>query len=251
MRALLRGNTRFQRERLRFANRCGRENIGALYSNCDSRTGGFTGTVTWSYGNTSGITVTPTSSLTGNTFTFDLTPAANQAAGTYTVQITGTSSTLVHSVNATIVVTAPNFNVSVSGSQTVIQGNTTANNYTLTATPVNGFTGTVAWTFGTLPTGITATALATLASGNTSTFQLTAASNLAPATYSIPITATSGTLSHSLNATLVVTPFVSTFSLSITPSSQSVSHPSNGKTATATYTINVASVGAASPIRSR
>lgn len=212
------------------------------YTATATPSGGFTGTVTWSYGSTPGITVTPTSALTGNTFTFDLTPASNLAPGTYTVAITGTSSTLVHSVNATIVVTAPNFNVSVSGSQTVAPGGTTASNYTLTATPVNGFNGTVAWAFGTLPTGITATP-SNLATGNTSTFKLTAASNVTPATYSIPITATSGSISHSLNATLVVSAPAATFTLSITPSSQTVTHPSSGKTATATYTINVTSTG--------
>lgn len=129
---------------------------------------------------------------------------------------------------------APDFSVSVSGSQTVAPGGTTGN-YTLTATPSSGFTGPVTWTI-TPPAGITAS---TPAVANTASFTLTAASSLAAGTYTIPITATYGSLQHSTSATLVVSaPPAPTYTLSIAPSSQSVSRPSSG-TVTATYTVTV------------
>jgi hypothetical protein len=127
----------------------------------------------------------------------------------------------------------PDFSVSVSpGSQSVAPGGTSGN-YTLTATPTNGFSGTVSWSV-TPPSGITAS---NPASG---TFTLTAGS-ASPGTYSIPITGTSGSLVHSTSATLVVTSS-GTFSLSISPSSNTVKRPTSGSV-TATYTVTVAASG--------
>ncbi len=132
--------------------------------------------------------------------------------------------------------TTPDFSVSVSPtSQTVIQGATTGN-YTLKATPLNGFTGTVSWTLGTLPPGITASAIS--ASG---TFTLTAASTVALGTYSIPITGTSGSLSHSVSASLVVKSNA-TFTMTISPSSRTVARPSSGSVST-TYTVTLTRSG--------
>lgn len=130
---------------------------------------------------------------------------------------------------------APDFSVSVSGSQTVLPGGTSAN-YTLTATPSNGFNGTVTWSI-TPPSGITAS---TPAVANTATFTLTAPSSIAPGTYSIPITGTSGLLSHSTTATLVVS--APTFTLGITPASQSTSRPS-----VVHYTVTITPVGGFNP----
>ncbi len=134
----------------------------------------------------------------------------------------------------------PDFSVSVSGSQTVAPGGTSGN-YTLTATPSNGFSGTVNWTV-TPPSGISAsTPVPVNGSPNNATFTLTAASTLGAGTYSIPITGTSGSLTHSVNATLVVAAPVSTFSLSIVPGSQTVTRPSSGTT-TITYVVDVTAV---------
>ena len=172
----------------------------------------------------------------GNTFTFTLTAAPTLAAGTYNVPITGTSSPSQHSVNAVLTVTAPDFTPSVTGSQSVGQG-LTSKNYTLSYTAKNGFTGTVNWAI-TPPAGITATP-ANL-SGNGVTFTLTATS-IAPGTYSIPILATSGTLSHQIIASLTVTAPVPSFNLSISPSSQNVKRPTSG-TATASYGVTITPV---------
>ncbi len=129
----------------------------------------------------------------------------------------------------------PDFSVSVSpASQTVLQGGTTGN-YTLTATPSGGFTGTVSWTV-TPPTGITASAVS-----SSGTFTLTAATTLAPGSYSIPVTGTSGSLSHSTSATLVVTSN-STFTMTISPASRTVTRPSSGSVST-TYVVTLTPSG--------
>jgi hypothetical protein len=138
--------------------------------------------------------------------------------------------------------TSPDFNISLTGSpQSVTAGGAASNPYTLTATPVNGFSGTVTWTFSNVPAGITVTPPSGL-SGNSTMFTLSAASTVAAGSYSVTVTGTSGSLSHSTTASLVVNAPNSTFSLSITPSSQTVNRPSSGTT-TAAYTINVSAVG--------
>ena len=130
----------------------------------------------------------------------------------------------------------PDFSVSVApSSQTVIQGGTTGN-YTLTAMPSGGFTGTVTWSLGTLPAGITASAISA-----SRTFTLTAATTVAPGSYSIPVTGTSGSLSHSTSATLVVTSN-STFSMTIAPTSITVTRPSSGSITT-TYALTLTPSG--------
>lgn len=189
---------------------------------------GFTGTVNWTITPPAGITAS--TAAAGNTSSFTLTASPTLAAGTYTIPITGTSGTS-HSTSATLVVTAPDFTVSMSGSQTVAPG-ATSGNYTLTAKPVNGFAGTVAWTI-TPPSGITAS---TPASGNTSTFTLTASSTLAAGTYSIQVTGQSGSLQHSTTATLIVT--APSFNLSVSPASKTVTRPGS-----ATYTVTITPVG--------
>lgn len=126
---------------------------------------------------------------------------------------------------------SPDFSVTVSGSQTVTPGGTSGN-YTLTATPINGFNGAITWQVSP-PAGITASTPS--GSGDTATFTLTATSAGA-GTYSIPITATSGSTQHSTTATLVVSS--PTYSLTVTPSSQSVTRPSSGTT-TVTFSVKV------------
>jgi hypothetical protein len=137
----------------------------------------------------------------------------------------------------------PDFSTSVSpSSQSVSPGGITAN-YGLTATAMNGFSGTVNWTISP-PGGITSSSASR--SGNHVTFTLTAGATLGAGTYTIPISATSSSLIHSTSATLVVS--APSFSLSITPSSQAVRRPSTGTTS-ATYTVTVTPVGAfSSPV---
>jgi hypothetical protein len=135
---------------------------------------------------------------------------------------------------------SPDFTPSVSpGSQSVSQGGTSAN-YTLTATPSNGFSGTVAWSV-TPPSGITASAVSP-----SGTFTLTAGAKVTPGTYTISITGTSGSLQHTTSASLVVVAASNTFAISIAPGSQTVTRPTTGNTVVVTYTVTVTASAAVS-----
>ncbi|HSR08245.1 MAG TPA: hypothetical protein VLM42_13915, partial [Bryobacteraceae bacterium] len=109
------------------------------------------------------------------------------------------------------------FSLSVSPtSQSVTAGKTTGA-YTMTATALNGWTGTVTYSVtSVLPSGATA-----IISGNSITI---ATSNTTPAgSYSFTISGTDGTLTHTTTAALVVT--VPSFTISLSPGSTSVTRP--------------------------
>jgi hypothetical protein len=142
----------------------------------------------------------------------------------------------------------PDFSLSVSpASQTLPAAGGTTGNYTITATPTGGFAGTPTYTVGGLPGGATASVAS-------NTFTVTAA-GVASGTYSFTITGTSGSLTHDINASLVISqPAQPSFTISISPSSQSVSRtqsvnyavtitPQNGFTGSVTLTPSGAKTG--------
>ena len=112
--------------------------------------------------------------------------------------------------------------------------------YTVTATPLNGFTGDVSLSL----SGLTAAQASwsfvptTIAGGSgSSQLTVTTAATLAPGSYPLTITGTSGALAHEAAVTLVVTG-PQDFALSISPSSRTVK---KGKSAS--YTVTVSSQG--------
>ena len=125
----------------------------------------------------------------------------------------------------------PDFSLSVSPtSQTLPSGGGTTGNYTITKTATGGFTGTVAYDITGLPPGATASPVS-----SSNTFTVTAA-GVASGTYSFMITGTSGSLTHSINAGLVISqPAQPSFTISISPASQSVNRGN-----TASYTVTIA-----------
>jgi hypothetical protein len=125
---------------------------------------------------------------------------------------------------------SPDFSLSVSPtSQSVAPGGTTGS-YNMTATPINGWTGTVTYSVTSgLPSGATATV-----SGSAITIATTTA--VAAGSYSFTIQGTDSIHTHTTTATLVVTS--PTFSISASPSSLSVSRPG-----VATYTVTVSPTG--------
>ncbi len=130
--------------------------------------------------------------------------------------------------------TTPDFSLSVSpGSQTV-QAGQTSGNYTVTATPSNGWTGSVTYSLtSALPAGAFASITSNLISIAT-TAGVTPAGN-----YNFTISGTDGKLTHTTQATLAVTvPVAPTFNISISPSSQSVKRPGSGSTSTK-YTVTL------------
>lgn len=134
--------------------------------------------------------------------------------------------------------TAPDFTSSVSPSSasTAAGG---AVSYTVSVSPVNGFTGDVSLTLSGLPGSEASWSISppSIAGGSGSP-QLTVstATSIAAGTYPLTITATSGATVHSTAATLVVTA-PPDFTLSATPASRNVVAGAG-----ATYTVGVASL---------
>jgi hypothetical protein len=77
--------------------------------------------------------------------------------------------------------------------------------YTITTSATNGFSGTVGFSVSGLPTGASATfSPPTVTAGTSTTMTVTAAANTPGGTFPITVTATSGALSHTAPATLIV-----------------------------------------------
>lgn len=145
--------------------------------------------------------------------------------------------TLYNEVSSDFTLTA------LPSSQTVVQGSGTS--YTATVASLNGFSGSVAMTATGLPTGATASFSPTPVTSGSSTMTVTTASTTPAGTYTVTITGTSGTLTHSANVALVVNAAANPdFAIAAAPSSQSVSA---GSTTSFTNTIT-ASGGFSSPV---
>ena len=109
-------------------------------------------------------------------------------------------------------------------SQQVSQGGNTS--YTATVTPQTGFTGTVNLGVSGLPAGVTANfSVPALTSGD-STLNVMVDDTVAPGTYPFTITGTSGSLTHSANASLQVVA-AGNFAVTVTPSSRKVFQGAN------------------------
>jgi uncharacterized membrane protein len=99
----------------------------------------------------------------------------------------------------------PDFSLSATPtSQTVVHGNGTS--YTVTLTPSGGFAGNVTLSLGALPAGVNATFSTNpiLNGSGTSTLTVTTTSSTTLGTYTLKITGTSGSLTHSTSVTLIV-----------------------------------------------
>jgi len=128
---------------------------------------------------------------------------------------------------------APDFAIAVSpSSQSVVQGSGTS--YTVTVTAQNGFVDTVSLSASGFGSGASPTFSPTSVTGSgTSTLSVTTTSDAATGSSPITITGTSGTLNHSIGATLVVTG-PPDFAISATPSSRTVTVGNS-----TTYTVTV------------
>ena len=171
---------------------------------------GFTGPVSVALtGLPAGITAQPaTLSLTpGAASSVTLIAAASAAPGMATLTLSGTSGTLTHTSTVTLAVSAPppDFTLTVApASQTLVAG-TSGSPISVTANPVNGFTGTVNVTLTGLPTGVTASPSAlALAAGVPQSITLSAAVSVPAAASAVTFTGTSGALTHTAPFALTV-----------------------------------------------
>jgi len=183
------------------------QGAGTSYTVTITSSGGFSGVVSLGVtGLPSGAngTFNPNSVTTSGSSTMSVTTAGTTPAGTYTLTVTGTSGSLSHSTTVTLIVQAassPDYSLSATPSQTVIQG--LGANYTVTITPSGGFTGAVTLSVSGLPNGTSATFTPNPATGNSSMIVSTNRGTQ-PGTYVLTITGVSGGLSHSTTVTLVV-----------------------------------------------
>jgi hypothetical protein len=159
-----------------------------------------------------GVTAQPSSlALTpGTASTLTLTAPTGTAAGSSTATLTGTSGTLMHSASLPITVTAPppaqaDFSLAVSPQSLSLTIGGTGQAVQLTATALNGFTGTTAVALSGLPAGVTANpASVSLAPGTPQSITLTAGNSAQAGSANVVFTGTSGSLTHTATLALTV-----------------------------------------------
>jgi hypothetical protein len=178
----------------------------------------FSGTVTLkSFGAPPGTSTLSPATLTfsggssqAQAATLTLNTSTTAKAKAYYPLITAFSANRLHDFQGTLTLSTsggtPDFTISATpSSQSVIPGGSTS--YTVTAAPLNGFTGTIALSAGGFPSGATATFNpASISGSGSSTLNVTTAGSTPTGTSTLTITGTSGSLSHTANVTLVVSP---------------------------------------------
>jgi subtilase family serine protease len=210
-------------------------------------TGGFSGSVALSAsGLPSGAqaSFSPASvSSSSTTSTLTVSTLPTTPTGSSTVTITGTSGTLSHTTSVSLVVgsaVANDFSLGVTPSaRSIVAGSSTG--YSVTVARTGTFTGAVTLTASGLPAGANASFSPSLVSGSSSTLTVSTSATVTPGTYPFTIMGTSGTLAHSIGATLTVQSSSQgggDFSISVSPSSATV--PGTGTT---TFTVTVTPTG--------
>jgi hypothetical protein len=181
---------------------------------------GFSGSVSVAIsGLPSGVTAKP-SSLTltpGTAVSLSLAAATGTPAESGTVTLTGTSiaSTtvslaLTHSITLAVSVVAPppaqaDFSLAVTPQSLSLTVGAAGQPVQLSATALDGFSGTVSVAVSGLPAGVTASpASLTLTPGTPQSVTLAAGNNAQPGSANVVFTGTSGTLSHTATLALTV-----------------------------------------------
>ncbi|HKW76663.1 MAG TPA: protease pro-enzyme activation domain-containing protein [Terriglobales bacterium] len=210
----------------------------ASYSITQTAINKYAGTVSYSVSGLpagASASFTPASIATSGTTTLSVSTAATTPGGSYALTITGTDGTRTHTASVTLVVSAVDFSLAATPpSQTVVQGSSTS--YSVSLTPINGYAGTVNFSVSGLPAGATGafTPTSLVGSGTTSLAVSTAATTPA-GSYTLTITGTDGTLTHTATVTLVVNQ--PDFAIAATPASQSLQQ--GGSTS---YTVTLSAI---------
>ncbi|SCG77060.1 S8 family serine peptidase [Micromonospora inositola] len=217
---------------------------GVTYTVAIAGVNGFADDVALALGGLSGTqatwTITP-AAVAGGTGSarVAVTTAPTIAAGTYPLTLTATSGGLSRPAVVLLVVTAPpDFGLAATPtSASVVAGSSAC--YTMGVTGLNGFTGTVAMSLGGVPDTVRTASFSpsVVVGSGSATLTIGTSGSAPPGTYALTVTGTSGSTSHSIGITLVVTPAPG-FSLTISPSSATVLRGH-----TATYTVSTSAVG--------
>jgi hypothetical protein len=191
-----------------------------------TRLNGFTGTVALgATGAPTGVSAAfnPTSVVApATTSALSFTASATAALGTTSVTVTGTNGALVRTTPISVIVVdapQPNFSLAASpGSVTANRGGPAASS-TITVTRLNGFTGAVALTAGSLPAGVSAvfTPTSIPSTGTTSTLAFTASATAALGTTTVTVTGASGVLTRTTSISLTVSGGGGTGGVTVTP----------------------------------
>lgn len=205
----------------------------ALFNIRATAVNGYTGTVNFSATTSpSGLTpvFSPTQSVslatqTNGTVTMIVPSAAGNGSGPYTITVTGTDGTVTKTTQVTLTLTTtPDFTLSVNpASRTVVAGNPAVYDLVTSGSSTYALpSGGITWTTSALPSGVTAsfsTMTGTPSAGGTGTVKLTLnPSVVVSAGTSITITATDGSVTHTVTVGLEATP-PPDFSLIIAPAS--------------------------------
>jgi len=135
-----------------------------------------------------GVTASFAAAGTGASAVVTFAAAASAAPGTYAVTITGTAGALVHAVTLNLQVAGtPSFSLTATPATLAVQQGTSGSSVIALA-PVNGFSGTAAFSVSGLPTGVTAS-FSPASSASSSTMTLTAASNAWVGSFPLTVTA--------------------------------------------------------------
>jgi subtilase family serine protease len=167
--------------------------------------GGFSGTVSLSAsGLPGGVTAAFSPGSTSTTSTLTLSASSTAVAGTATITVTGISGSLTDSTTINLTVNAaPDFGFSVAPSNVNLsQGSSGAS--TITVIPLNGFTGTVNLSASGVPSSVNAI-FSPVGTTGMSTLILAANSTAATGGFTITVTGTSGSLTHTATVALTVT----------------------------------------------
>lgn len=152
-------------------------------------------------------------------------------SGSYTATLTVTDNAGLTDPNPptrTITVNpAPDFSISASpSSQSTIQGGSVA--YTVSISPLNGFTDTVNFSVSGLPSGASASfAPSSVPGSGSSTMTVTTSASTPVGTYALTISGATATLNHSVNVTLNVDS-AGDFALSASPTTLQISRGASG-----------------------
>ncbi len=190
---------------------------------------GFTGSVMFTAsGLPAGVTASFNPNPAPTTTQLSLAASSGAASGTFSVTVTGTSGSLSNSTTVSLtVIPSANFSLSASPSSlSIVQG--TGATSAITVNPVNGFSANVNLTASGLPGGVTASFIPNPTAA-TSTLTLSAGASAATGTFTVTLTGTSGSLVHTTQISLAVTPAPS-FSLSASPSKLTIRRSNTGHT---------------------